>query len=229
MGRFQEQALHDSPDYWPPEEIDRYKTDFDSLVIANVPDPSLAFDEAFNFLMEHQEWDDLQIKDEIIASWEESGISQPEIRETVFMIMKGLGLFSEDGLKYLLCGCIRRLGCELPKVSIIGADLEVKLKEAESEKIFFLSDTSGELFLRLEGNVERVVFDIQERKSFIHSEAAAELRRFAAIAWYCEKDLNRSLKYASLIKPLFTEVLQSRRYQSYLRDKFEYIENLYRA
>lgn len=229
MGRFQEQAVCYSPDYWPRGEIDRYKANFGNLVIANAADPSLAFDQAFNFLMENQEWDNREEKDEIIISWEGSGISQPEIRETVFLIMKGLGLFSEDGLKYLLCGCIRRLGCELPKVSIIGADLEARLGEEESEKIFFLSDTSGELFSKLEGDIERVIPDNQERISYMHSEAATELRRFAAIKWYCEKASNKSEKYVSLIRPLFTEVLQSEEYENYKKDKFEYIKNLYLA
>ena len=219
--------------FYTDEKIRGLKLGFAALKIAKTSDPSSAFDLGFGFLLDRVEFDWPEYKEEVRQDWGNSGISQPEIREVIFTIMRGLNLFSDTHLKYLLCTAIKRLGHELPEVMIAGAEIEPDLREKDRGIIWFLGDTSDELkgkrpidnFLeRLElGNVST-----ETREAFYNSSDGLKLRTLGTIEWYCEPAANRSADYVGKIRPLFKQILSGQDYREYRQNQIIFMDNKFK-
>lgn len=224
MGRFQEQFRNLAGEKFPSQ------AEFDGLVIANANDPSKQFDRGFEILF-GENMGSRKEKESVIENWDELGIHLPEIRATIFRVMKEVGLFKDPELKYLLCSSIIRSGVNWAAVIISGEVLEKQLPASEAQLIFYLADNAGEMknkrpidFFREDKLYNKMDSRVN---AFYDSPVGLELRRLGVLEWLCEAKPGKGARFGDQFRPIFKEEIGSELYQSYRADEMGFIEKQY--
>ncbi|MEK7525881.1 MAG: hypothetical protein AAB546_00180 [Patescibacteria group bacterium] len=178
--------------------------------------------------------------------WKRSGLSKPEIRETVLVSLERLGILTLNNLRFLslsfMSSRLTLSSHELKEaVEVLSQNVDSGdfPKEYVIDLIHELADSSGELNGRMSIDYAKdasihgqLVGDLQYKKltasefdSFYDSQVGQKLRVWGVLKWFSNEDDNPSLgsKFQTLFREIFKPERDNPDYLLYCQNSRKYI------